>query len=132
MLLIIGCYHYLKYDDIWSIKIYSQNSASKYSFPDAKILTDVKICFVVLEETYRNIFLSYSLLIKTSALINTWHLGLTLPNYSEPPILPNCSEGYIFQNRSVPCNYQVREEETRSQIFGLMCRDGGLGSFPCG
>ena len=27
-----------------------------------------------------------------------------------------------FQNWGVPCNYRVREEETKRQIFGSMCR----------
>ena len=31
--------------------------------------------------------------------------------------------------RGVPCNYRVREEETKRQIFGLMCRGVRLWSF---
>ena len=33
----------------------------------------------------------------------------------------HCQE-YGFRNRGVPCNYGMREEETKCKIFGLMCR----------
>ena len=36
---------------------------------------------------------------------------------------------YVFQNRGDPCNYRVREEETKRQRFGLMYRGGRLWSF---
>ena len=36
---------------------------------------------------------------------------------------------YVFQNWGDPCNYRVREEETKRQRFGLMYRGGRLWSF---
>ena len=39
------------------------------------------------------------------------------------------TEDYVFQNRGDPCNYRVREEETKRPIFGLTCGGGRLCSF---
>ena len=39
---------------------------------------------------------------------------------------------YAFQNRGVPCNYWVREEEMKRQLFRLMCRGGHLWPFAGG
>ena len=39
------------------------------------------------------------------------------------------TEDYVFHDRRVLCNYQMREEETERQIFGLMCRGRRLWSF---
>ena len=39
------------------------------------------------------------------------------------------TEEYVSQNRGVPWNYRVWEEETKRQIFGLICRGGCLWLF---
>ena len=45
---------------------------------------------------------------------------------SSPPLVCHCEE-YIFQNGSVPCNYLVREKETKRQ--GLLYRGGRFWLF---
>ena len=57
--------------------------------------------------------------------VNAWHLCLSPLNSSDPfppqhALIWHCEE-YVFQNRGVPCNYRLREEETKLRIFGLMC-----------
>ena len=64
-----------------------------------------------------NIFLKDPLLIKTSRSL------ILKTNYSDPPLIWHCEE-YVFQNQGVPCNYRVLEEETKHQIFGLICKGG--------
>ena len=74
-------------------------------------------------------------LIKTPPLINNLHLCQTAPNYSDPlprrrrpTYLPHrCgfqNHRCGFQNRGVACDYQVGEDETKRQMFGLIYRCG--------
>ena len=80
-------------------------------------------------------FLSDLLLIKTPLLLILDTFVCPHPTIWIPPqnththtLIWHCEE-YVFQNRGVPCNYRVREGETKRQIFDLMYRGGGLWSF---
>ena len=46
-----------------------------------------------------------------------------------PSLIWHCEE-YVFQNQGIPCNYWLREEETKHQ--GLMCSGGRLRLFADG
>ena len=67
-------------------------------------------------------------LIKTPRLLILDTFCQSQPDYLDPPLIWPCEE-YVFQNRDVPCNYQVREEEAKPQSFDLMCKSGRLCSF---
>ena len=82
------------------------------------VLTDVKSCFAALAVfIYINTFLSDPL------------LRSPLPSHTHTRTKLFGTEDYVFHNWRVLCNYQMREEETERQIFGLMCRGGRLWSF---
>ena len=73
-----------------------------------------------------NVFLPDSPLIKSPRLLMLDIFVSLRPIILTPfPFIWHCEE-YVFQNVGVPCNYRVREEETKRQTFGLLCRVGRL------
>ena len=59
--------------------------------------------------------------IKTPVLLILDTFAGRRPIIQIPLLIWHCQEN-VFQNRGVPCNYLVREEGMKRQIFGLMYR----------